>query len=142
MATIGINYNESGKENDLGYKGVCLHYGKFEEKVFDSGDFVKDWFECKKFIANSKILEEEVFVLQSSSVDHFFMDGAKFDFAYLHFENDEPVLKYIDKSDPRWFINQQNVFENGWEYFVDENTKPTWDELRIRCGYEPLKNNN
>ena len=141
-AVIGIRYNESGREQDLGYKCVYLHYGNSEEKEFSSGDFVKDWFDCKMFAVKEGILEKEVYISQSSSVDHFIMDGAKFDSAYLHFENDVPILKYVDKSDPYWFISQQDVFEKGWEHFVDENTKPTWNELKTRCGHEPLKNKN
>lgn len=44
-----------------------------------------------------------------------------------------PELKYIDYSDEHWYITQQDVCENGWEFFVDEGTTPTWEELKEMC---------
>lgn len=136
MAVIGINYAESGREFPLDYKSVYLHYEE-GEKLFDSGDFVKDWFECKKFIAKEDIIEKEVAICHSSSVDHFMMDGAPYDSAYLHMENGKPVLKYLDKN--KNSLEQNDIFDNGWEYFVPEGTNPTWNELRVMCGMEPMK---
>lgn len=139
MAVISINYKEAGKQKNLGYKSVCLSY-KEGKKIFNSGDFVKDWFDCKGFAVNEGIINKEP-IMHSSSVDHFLMDGAKFESAYLHLENDEPVLKYIDRSDPNWYITQRHIDEDGWEFFVDEGTKPTWNELRVRCGMEQKQKN-
>jgi len=59
------------------------------------------------------------------------MDGAKFDSAYLHVEDKVPVLKYIDRTQEDWFMD--DICE-GWEFFVVEGTTPTWAELRTICG--------
>lgn len=138
MAIVSIKYNECGKYENLGYESVVLSYGDNKKEFFNSGDFVKDWFNFTRFVVVEEIPNKE-FVCYSSSVDHFIMDGAKVDSAYLHFEGDVPILKYIDKSDEKWFMNQQDIYEKCIEIFVDEGTTPTWNELRVRCGHEPLK---
>ena len=141
MAVIGINYTGAEhdyNENDerietpggLVYESVYLHYLD-NKKVFDSGNFVKDWFGAKKFFADN-LMETEHFS-HSSTVDHFIMDGAKYDSAYLHMKDDIPELKYIDYSDELWYINQASVDEEGWEFFVVEGTKPTWEEFKEMC---------
>ena len=146
MAVLGINY--SGCDHDYGddgtrieidpsdanylkYESVILHHNNGEE-IFNSGNFIKDWFNCKEYYAKN-ILVEDPYLSSSSSCDHFFMDGAKFDSAYLHFVDDKPVLKYIDTSDENYILTQRDIYEGGWEFFVIEGTKPTWDELKEMC---------
>ncbi|MCK9416531.1 hypothetical protein M0Q97_07740 [Candidatus Dojkabacteria bacterium] len=124
MAIIRINSNED-KEN-LIYESVSISYGKNEEKVFSSGNFVKDWFDVNRFLT----LElNEPYVSFSSSVDHFIMDGAPYDNAYLNFDKDEkPYLSYV------YDIYDDNIGNNiGIEFFVPEGTKPTWEELKEMC---------
>jgi len=142
MAVIGINY--TGAEHDydenderiatpggLVYESVYLHY-KGGEKVFNSGNFVKDWYDAKEFFARN--LMETEHLVGSSTVGHFIMDGAKFDSAYLHTVDDVPELKYIVWSDEiEKMIENSKIYEDGWEFFVDEGTTPTWDELKEMC---------
>lgn len=140
MAVIGINY-EGGNYHDeddnlikrpIIYESVTLSVSG-QNFVFDSGDFVKDWaFAKKKFVE----FEDEPHFSNSSSVDHFFMDGAEYDSAYLHVDNGIPVLKYIDKSDPNYLWAQIDIYENGWEYFVPKGNKFTWEELKKYCHNE------
>lgn len=67
---ISIDYNEP---NPHAYKSVRLYYSSEKEITFDSGDFCRDWFlATKEAILNS----DNTPILFSSSVDHFFMDGA------------------------------------------------------------------
>lgn len=146
MAVIGINYSGSDHDyevdgtrididpsdaNYLKYESVYLHY-KDGEKTFNSGNFIKDWFDAKRFY-DENISVEDPYLSDSSSCNHFFMDGAKFDSAYLHFMDDKPVLKYIDTTDEYYFQTQREIYENGWEFFVIEGTKPTWEELKEMC---------
>lgn len=122
MAIIRINSNED-KEN-LIYESVRIGYGENEEKVFSSGNFVKDWYDMRKFMIQ-QLSETEPFFSQSSSVDHFIMDGAPYESAYLKFdENENPYLSYV-----------YNLYDNddGIEFFVPEGTKPTWEELKEMC---------
>lgn len=134
METViaGVNYDESGSAENLNYKSTYLHYGELENK-FDSGDFVKDWFDLIKFYLENG---GSGTLCYSSSVDHFIMDGAPFDSAYLHIEDDKAILKYIDRTDERWYITQKHIDE-GVGLFVEEGTTPTWDELKSRCGFDP-----
>ena len=83
MAVVFINYDEPNTEtyklvgismNDKGKDGRT-------EIEFKSGNFVKDWYDCTKHIIENVVDTEPV--LHSSSVDHFIMDGAKFDSLWL-----------------------------------------------------------
>jgi len=134
MAFITINYDEGNDEN-LGYESVEIHYGKNEKKVFDSGDFVKDWFDMRKMMI-MELSKTEPHFMHSSSVDHFIMDGAPYDSAYLHFTKDKAILKYVNTKknnlDMDEMIANHDIYENGIEFFVEENTTPTWEELKER----------
>lgn len=146
MAVIGINYSGYTHEYDdngtrieidtsdsryLKYESVYVHY-QGDERIFDSGNFIKDWFEAKDFYARG-LMDKEPYLSGSSTCDHFHMDGADFDSAYLHVVDGKPVLKYIDRSDVNWYFNQKSIYEDGWEFFVLPNTQPTWLELKEYC---------
>lgn len=155
MTIIGINYrgrnynyNENNervqikdKRKRIKYESVYIHTttpkGKSKECLFKTGNFVKDWYDATKAYINGKI-GGDGHLSGSSTVDHFIMDGAEFDSAYLHIENDKPVLKYIDRSVENWYLTD---VDRGIEYFVKEGTTPTWEELREMCG-DPKKVEN
>jgi len=101
---------------------------------FNSGNVIKDWYDMKKKILNGEIVSDTGYFVHSSTVDHFFMDGALVDSGYLHIIDDKPVLKYHDRSDPNWWKDAS--VEKGFEFFVPENTTPTWEELRKLCNDE------
>ena len=126
MAVVFINYDEPKSEtykvvgismNDKGKDGRT-------EIEFKSGDFVKDWYDCTKHIIENVVDTEPV--LHSSSVDHFIMDGAKFDSLWLvNVEKEKwDLIKYKDIPDGK----------QGIEFFVEKGTKPSWSELRKICG--------
>ena len=124
MAVYGIDYTEFGGE-DFGYKSVRISYDNLKkEKFFDSGNFVKDWYDLVKFMIMELSKTESHFV-GSSSVDHFIMDGAKFDSGYLVDENVNGETKSVLKYD--------GYYEDGIEFFVPEGTQPTWAELKEMC---------
>lgn len=146
MAGIGINYSGTTHDYDvngeridfdpsdpnyLKYESVYIHY-RGGEKVFDSGNFIKDWFDAKNFYA-IELMDKEPYLSGSSTCDHFHMDGANFDSAYLHIVDGKPALKYIDMSDPNYLFTQRDVYEEGWEFFVKVGTQPTWEELKELC---------
>ena len=114
MAVRGINYDEGSK--DLKYASVYLH-SRGGDKVFDSGVFVRDWIMAKKHYL--EIMDEDPYLYQSSSVNHFIMDGAPYNSACLMFE--EGKKPYL--------VFEYN--ENGWEMFVPDGTEPTWEELKL-----------
>lgn len=122
MAVYGINYDE-GNEKDLGYESVDISYGGNQEKIFNSGNFVKDWFDLVKFII-MELSETEPHFVGSSSVDHFFMDGADelYDEAFLVTdENNVSELCY------------GNFEDLGIKLHVLKGTQPTWNELKEMC---------
>jgi hypothetical protein len=140
MAVIGINYEGANHDYDndgerietpggLKYQSVYIHY-QGGKKVFDSGNFIKDWFNAKRFYTKD-LMDKEPYLAGSSTCDHFHMDGAEFDSAYLHIINDTPILKYIDRSDDLFI--QRQIWDEGWEFFVEEGTHPTWEELKKYC---------
>ena len=132
MAVSGVNYDEGSEVQGMGYKSVYLHYGKDKEKLFNSGNFVKDWWDMRKFQIK-ELSDSEPHFSHSSSVDHFIMDGAPYDSAYLHMVDGlvvRAVLKYVDRTDPQYLWSQQDIYEGGIEFFVPKGTQPTWEELK------------
>jgi len=129
MAVISINYDEGSKKKDLGYKSVELAYDSLKKrKIYKSGDFVKDWYDCIKFLITKKVVEKEP-VMHSSTVNHFIMDGAKFNSARLK----------TDETLPPQLIYKFDWDDEHIEFFVKKGTKPTWEELRTLCGDPPKK---
>lgn len=123
MAVVNIDYNDGNKKN-LGYKSIDVSYNNLKsKKKFNTGNFVKDWYDCVKFCITQIGNKEPI--SHSSSVNHFFMDGAKFDSAYLVVTKEKTSLSYDAK------MHGENI-----ELFVEENTTPTWEELRKICGDE------
>ncbi len=127
MAFITINYEDG---NGQSYESVEIQYGVKSKKIFNSGNFIKDWYDMRKFMIQ-KLVDKETHFACSSSIDHFIMDGAPYDSAYLHMVDDKPVLKYIDRSNPDWW--KIEGIDDGLEFFVPENTQPTWKELKEMC---------
>ena len=123
MAVYGINYGEGSKQQDLGYNSVDVRYGKNQEKVFNSGNFVKDWYDLVKFIIK-ELSETESHFVGSSSVDHFFMDGG--DELY-----DEACLIFVDNNEPKLVYG---LFDSdALKFYVPTGTQPTWVELKEMC---------
>jgi len=77
-------------------------------------------------------IENESIFTYSSIVNHFIMDGAPYDSAYLHTVNGKGVLKYIDRTNPKWYLDIDGIAD-GIEFFVHEGTTPTWEELKTLC---------
>jgi len=132
MAVIDVLYDE-GNKKDLQYKCVQASFtSRKTKKNFASGDFVKDWYDCMKFIiTNEKTNKEPIY--HSSSVEHFIMDGAPYDSAYLQQINGKPFLKYINYKDKAYLFSQLDVYMTGIEFFVKKGTRPTWRKLRTLC---------
>ena len=114
---ISVDYVEPNQKE---YKSVNLSESYGDRKwSFNTGDFVKDWFNMIKHII-TKTTDETFYATYSSSVDHFIMDGKAYDSAYLCFEDDgTPYLDYEDI--------------DGIELFVKADTKLTWKELEEIC---------
>lgn len=130
MSFTNINYNEGSRElrrtGKIIYQFVEVCYGKDleEKKVFNSGDFVKDWYDRVKFIITE--LGDSEHHTCSCSVDHFIMDGAPYDSAWLKMANRTAKLRYY--------------YGAGLiEFFVPAGTRPTWAQLREMCGDVAVK---
>jgi len=104
--------------NDEGAVNITYNFNK-DSKLFDSENFVKNWYDCTKFKMH--------------------LDKREFDF-----KDDESVNEYIKKhslvetrlkkTDDGWCLDYEN--ENTWRsvvYYVAEGTNPTWEELRSLC---------
>lgn len=119
MAIININYDEENKQ-DLGYKSVeIFSNNSLSIEIFNSGNFIKDWYNCMKFCLMIMSNEEHPIAF-SSSVDNFIMDGAPYDSAFLYFINTKASLSY-----------DNNI--KGIEVFVPKGTQPIWEELKEMC---------
>jgi len=125
MAVYGINYDE-GNEIDLGYESVDISYDSLKKKkIFNSGNFIKDWYDLVKFII-MELGETESHFIGSSSTDHFFMDGADklYDEAYLI----DATVDGETKS-----VLSYEYDEDTIKFYVPIGTRPTWGELKEMC---------
>ena len=118
MAVISIQSKE--KANKIKYIGVKLKSDIVGDKLFDSGDFIRDWFALNRFIYFESELNTKEPIAYSSSVDHFIMDTNDYSSMYLKFSNGEPIL--IKEYD-----------ENYLECFVKAGEDITWDEYKKYC---------
>lgn len=113
------------KYNDIDvstYEAVVINdRDSGEEHIFNTGNFVKDWFDALKFVLTGGLGEYPI-LSNSSSVDHFIMDGGGdlYDSAYLEITESSAELKY-------------EYDEDCFEVFVQTGTKPTWKELKEIC---------
>lgn len=123
MAVYQIKYDEPDVST---YKGVDISYGQNQKKIFNSGNFIKDWYDLMKFII-TELGETEPHFVGSSCVDHFFMDGADklYDESYLvfHEQAKEHILYYGRVREP----------QEGIKFYVLKGTQPTWKELKKMC---------
>lgn len=131
MAVISIEYDEGSSRADLNYKSVGVSgYSESSKRKFDSGDFINDWYNAIKYALHELGNEP---LCHSSSVDHFIMDGAKFESAYLHTDKVETgELLYFDRSNPNWWMDSY-IDEQGIEMFVPAGERWTWAQLKEYC---------
>jgi len=125
MAVIGINYKEPNPET---YESVRISYGGLEkEKIFNSGNFIRDWYNLNKWIANEIAgeLAEEYHFSNSSSVDHFIHDGANVVSRYLKMKGGKPILE-----------KDYDFMDEGTEFFIPEGEDWTWEQLKEYCKNE------
>lgn len=123
-----VNYNEGG---DNTYQSVTVN-----DKTFDSGNFIVDWFEATKhglMDANEK--DVPFLKTSSSSVDHFISDTELYDECYLNFDDGQPYMYYPDRTLEGWF-NDPRL--DGIELFVPKGEKWGWDKLKNYCKDEKL----
>lgn len=127
MAVIGIRYKEGTPGEE--YRGIYISYhdknhgGK--ERIFFTGNFVKDWYAHNKWIADEMEgeLKYEHHFSNSSSVDHFIMDGAPYISKYLKFKGKNPYL-----------TSEYDFKHPGTEVFLPEGKGYwTWIEYKKYC---------
>lgn len=119
MSFTTINYN-SDRTGKIIYESVEVSYGDDLElvKVFDSGNFVKDWYSRTKFVITEIQTSEYHFC--SSVVDHFIMDGAPYDTLWLAINGKD--------------ISLQPTYQNlSVRFFVEKGERPSWEDFRKMC---------
>lgn len=110
MAKIGINYVETGE--DIVYDNVCIIYDNHSKiKMFDSGDFVKDWYNCIKYLIN---INENISYY--NSVPNFLKDGAPY------------VKRFLKEYDGEYRLDEEQD-DDSVLVFTHINTQPTWEEI-------------
>ena len=123
MAITSIIYTEPDQTS---YEGVKVTYGDNLIKIFNTGDFVKDWYLATKFKVQ-EIWDSEPHFTLSSTVDHFIMDGDLYESAWVVLdENDNPKLAYVSDG-----VTDVTYF--GSELFVEAGKKYTFEELKAKC---------
>jgi hypothetical protein len=110
---------------DEGAVNITYNFNK-DSKLFDSGDFVKNWYDCNKFKMH--------------------LDKREFDFKD-DLSIEEYALKHslvetrLAQAEGGWVLDYDN--KKTWRsvlYYVAEGTNPTWEELRKICEDEDKSN--
>lgn len=118
MTFVTIKYDAP---DTLTYEAVCVSPSNSEyDVIFNSGDPVIDWYYHNKYLIFN--IPDGDDVCNSSTIDHFFMDGAMVESTYLLF--DESGTPYLGKS--------KN--DSGVEFLINKGDNITWLELREYCG--------
>ena len=115
MAVISVNYNEGG---DLKYLETSIYHNG-ESIDYDSGDFVKDWYDALKFILCGG-LYEEYHIAFSPSVLNFISDTGLYDTLYL---------RSIDSEGNSWELID-TYDELAFQFFVPKGKRYTWKQFK------------
>ena len=110
---IHSDVNKMNKSSEL-YKYFEPLLKGFQMQIF----LIKDWL-------ITELSKTEIHFSHSSSVDHFFMDGADelYNEAHLVVGNDKARLSYDSKD-----------YDNDYfQLYVPKGTQPTWEELKKIC---------
>ena len=123
MAITSIIYTEPDQTT---YNGVKIEYGDNSIKVFNSGNFIKDWYLSIKF-KMKELIDCEPFFISSSSVDHFIMDGELYESVRIVLDElNNPKLAYNGD-------DVTNVTAFGSQLFVEKGKRYTFEELKSKC---------
>jgi len=102
------------------YKGVSFSSDiKEEDKIFYTGDFLKDWYFCQKYLVQIKS-KSEGSLSYSSTVNHFVTDGAPYQ------------SRYLSIVDGKGFLNEESNGEQ-MRFFVPNDQDFTWGVLQAYC---------
>lgn len=113
---LTINYDIV--ENKVQYYSINISDGSFEYQ-FETGSFVKDWFTAIQFLLDNNIDN----IASSSTLDHFFMDGAEYDEIYFYIEN------------KRGFLTKQKV-KGSIKYYIEKDTFLQWEDFKNKYKYK------
>lgn len=137
MAVISI------KTNGNDYLSTTVYYytnNKSDEKTFNSGDLVVDWFEATRYFLttvqkqddeeSNKVFSPSMFVSEWI----FNQNPVKYQSAYLHLDSDKNFsLKYVGTDYPLWLAMRAN----HWEIYVPVNCIWTWEDYKTYCTNPP-----
>ena len=129
-----IGFEDKSKEGEeyLTYLGLYISGGKLnpnETYKESTGDFIKDWFNTIKKL--NDLGENRIFPMYtiSSQINHLEDYNFNFETAFLHVEDGNYVLKYLDRTKEYWW---EDKISEGIEFFVPDNTW-TWEQLNEYC---------
>jgi hypothetical protein len=110
--------------------------GREDEKEFDSGDLVKDWFHATRhFLAtvqNQDDDESNKVISTSYYVGEwiFNQNPVKYKTAFIHLDLDNIFsLKYVSESYPLYLAMRAK----HWEVFVPADSNWNWDQYKTYC---------
>ena len=129
MALISLN-KDNGKYASLAVTYPDDYYDGESQKIFDSGDFIKDWYDSIKFLLVDMGLTGRIYLSELLSD---FIEKSPYDKAYLIVDKKTGESKLV-----------YNKIENDdiLDFFVPAGEKPTWNQLREYCGEEDIEEEN
>lgn len=136
MGVVSIKYDE-GSTEDLNYQSVELYIEEDERYTYSSGDFCKDWFTFQKDYFDN-LNEKHPYLSASSSVFHFFSDGAQdlYDAMYIQWDLQGNLV--FSPIKPRSLYGDDGVLwlqEAVVDLYVPKGMSfETWDEVKNYLG--------
>lgn len=123
---MSVRYGIYG--GDIMYLSIPIFTGKDSNKAydkhviesFDSGDFIRDWYNAVQYVAKYMI-----------GYEMKYSDGIK-DFINLSDLYEEAYLKNVNK---QWLLSHDkpNDSERSFQLYVNKGECPSWEEFKNYC---------
>ena len=120
MALVGINTVEDNKYESF----YIVMSGLNHDKVFDSGDPIKDWYNCTKHFIQYFEETEDLKLEMTNDVISFLLQNHDYDIMNLTYDSKEINISYNTPKEGA------HIGKIGWLFLIKKNERPTFEELK------------
>lgn len=122
MALVGINKNNENKYESF----YIVMRGSEHDKVFDSGDPIKDWYQCTKHFIENFEQTEEMDLKMSNDAASFIAQSEEYDTINLLYNDENIDITYHDAKEG---VNL-TINKIGWLFLIKKNERPSFEEIK------------
>jgi hypothetical protein len=122
MALVGINFDQENK-----YESFYIVMRDFEhDKIFNSGDPIKDWYHCTKYFTDNFEQTDELDLKMTNEVVNFIVQYNEYDTITLLYNGESIDVSYHES---REGINSI-INKNGWLLLIKKNERPSIENIK------------